>query len=226
MIVLVAWFDPIIKKNPNYSKYFEFCYPQQEMRLFDRPHNYGDYVWVDRVHLNCKSYTKLGDCLADKVIGMCEEENQGKETFDFSDSDVVFPDSTTLQRNKYWKFQHFKRTDYIEYVRKNILSEKIVHTARWLNFEIKKPILVGKNYKISILMKYEEDVKFRFFLHGSRKIDYLPERSVEADRWTTVEYSYTPSHECVHWLSLSATNFISAGTKLCIKKISITEENS
>ena len=226
MIVLVEWFEPLLKENPNYSKYFEFCYPQQEIGLFDRPHNYGEYVWVDRVHLNCKSYTKLGDCLADKVIEIYDKENPGENIFDFSDSDVVFPDVAKLQRSNFWKVQDFRYPDYVEYVRKNILTPVKNKTVRWLNFKLKKPMLAGKNYKIIILMKYDEDVKFRFLLHGEGQIDYLPEKSVEADRWTAVEYRYTPSHECVHWLSVSATNFISAGTKLCIKKISITEDNS
>lgn len=225
IIVLVAWFDSMIKRNPNYSKYFEFFYPQQELRLFDRPHNYGDFVWVDRVHLNCKSYVKVGDCLADKIIQMCEksEENKGK-FFEFK-SNIVLPDSDRLEKNKYWKFQHFKHTDYLEYVRKRPLIKEDVYTDRWLNFEIKKPLLVDKKYKISILMKYEEDVSFKFFLHGGGKIDYLPVQSIKANEWTTVEYEYIPKSENIHWLSLSATNFKSAGQKLFIKKITITKKN-
>ncbi|HJD47224.1 MAG TPA: hypothetical protein H9909_10320, partial [Candidatus Mediterraneibacter norfolkensis] len=223
IIVLISWFESMIESNPEYLKHFDFCFPQRELRLFDRPHNYGDYVWVDRVHFNCKTYTKIGDCLADKIITICEKNDGREDVFSVDDWDVVPPDKKSLTKSKYWNYQHFKSRNFIEFIRKCPLQKEKNNTVRWLNFLIKRPLDAGKKYKITIELQCEEDITFKLFFHGGGKIDYLPIKSVEAGKWTTVIYEYEALNNNIQYMSLSASNFISSGQKLYIKNISIRE---
>lgn len=66
VIVLVGWFSRLIPSG-FYDKML-FLLPQAEERMFDRPHDLGDYVYADPVHYTYIGYTVLGQYLARKLL--------------------------------------------------------------------------------------------------------------------------------------------------------------
>jgi [citrate (pro-3S)-lyase] ligase len=79
-VVLVSWFSSLLYEQ--YKDEFLFVRPQADDRLFDRPHDLGEYIWTDAVHYSHIGYAKLGEYLADKMVKSGVLDGDGVEDGD------------------------------------------------------------------------------------------------------------------------------------------------
>ena len=74
--IFIDWYNKLLREN--YSEPFYWCNPQGTSRLFDRPHELGDYIWIDRLHYSHIGYRELGTYLGNYLIenGIVNKENK------------------------------------------------------------------------------------------------------------------------------------------------------
>ena len=64
--IFINWYNKLLVEN--YSDVFHWCTPQKTSRIFDRPHDLGEYVYIDRVHYTYIGYSELGNYLGEYLV--------------------------------------------------------------------------------------------------------------------------------------------------------------
>ena len=213
MIVILLWFNPLIEQVEKYRENFIFSDVQKSLGLFDRPHSFGEQVWIDDLHLQYRAYKQFGESLANDIIDV-----SGREIYPTENWSVEIPN---LDKNKHWILKNNLPQNSLDFIRKNALTKEPTYVVRWLSFESKIPLKKGRHYKVTLKLKYSDDTKVNPFFYGNGIIEKIGKLSLEKDKWTEVDFDFIPNSNKLHTLAFSASDFMSAGSILSIGDIQI-----
>ena len=112
IVVLMNYYTNLIAEN--YSKLFNCCRPQGVSKMFDRPHDLGKYVFIDKLHYTYIGYREIGNYLADFMI---EKRiiNENSETARRSDDSMKMPSPGSALENA---IENPLLQDYLDSIKK------------------------------------------------------------------------------------------------------------
>lgn len=214
VVVIISWFSHLFEENSVYQQEFSILNPQNELRIFDRPHRYGKYVWSDNIHLLKPGYTALGKLLGRKIL---ELKNEATPKTEFGLGNVALPDLTDVT---YWEQQPAIDGEEVAFARTNSLASS---SKRWLTFELKEPLQKDMLYMFEITLKCTSAVRFGPFIHDGKNFERLATQALKADTWHTYTMFIRPEGENMSYFALTATNFQNAGDIVSIRDINYQE---
>ena len=215
VVVIVSWFSNLFEENPTYQREFSIVNPQNELRLFDRPHRYGKYVWSDNINLLKPGYTALGKLLGRKILEV-KNETAAKRSFD--SGNVALPDLTGVT---YWKQLPAMNGDTVDFARANALVSK--GRQRWLSFKLLEPLKKDTLYMFEVTLKNTNATRFGPFVHDGEVFERMETQVVKADAWQTCTIFFRPKGEGMCYFALTATDFVNAGDFLSVQDITYQE---